>query len=438
MTDAPGHLPGAQPALQTTAGRNVVICCDGTGNEFGRKNTNVIRLIQCLTQDADSQCIYYDPGVGTLPDPNRITRLGKWWTKVIGLAFGHGFTAKVMEAYAYLMEQWEIGDKVFIFGFSRGAYTARVLAGLLYTFGLMPRGANNLLPYVIKNYRALSDRGNRDQGLAETYSDFRRTFARPASGPADKERHFPVHFLGVWDTISTIGWLWEPKSFRYTAFNPSVKYARHAMAIDERRAFYRQNRLSLFQADQQKSGVGGSEGMPRLVECWFSGAHADVGGGYLLDDDKLWPLSLEWMLEEAMKAQLQVDPDRKRAVFGARASSKVWTELHHESLKGWWRVAEYFPAIRWRKDNTGQWHRRFEIGRGTPRKILSGELLHRSTLLRLREKEVALPPDGRKGPYNPRNLCVKYKEEVRRMPDPLPEFDTYRPGNCGCKACKQF
>jgi uncharacterized protein (DUF2235 family) len=135
---------------------------------------------------------------------------------------------------------WETGHRVFIFGFSWGAYTARVLAAMLHTFGLMPRGAHNLLPYVIKNYRAISDRSNKRRmaNIEETYRDFRKTFARPAFSPDDEERHFPVHFLGVWDTVSTVGWVWDPKSFRYTAFRPSVVYSRHAIVIDERRIFF--------------------------------------------------------------------------------------------------------------------------------------------------------------------------------------------------------
>lgn len=438
MTDLSGPIPGPQPSAETATGRNVVICCDGTSNEFGRKNTNVVRLVQCLTRDTDAQSIYYDPGVGTLPDPNRITRLGKRWTKTIGLAFGYGLTAKVMEAYAYLMEHWENNDRVFIFGFSRGAYTARVLAGLLHTFGLMPRGANNLLPYVIKNYRELSDRSGQNQmrNLEKTYAEFRRTFARPASGPADQERHFPVHFLGVWDTVSTVGWVWDPKSFRYTAYNPSVTYARHAMAIDERRIFFRQNRLAIFRDHEEKAGTVGPKGLRRQIECWFPGSHSDVGGGHLPEEDQLWPLSFAWMLEEAQKAGLQVDAARRQAVFATITSPKIWTGLQHESLEGPWTAAEYFPAVRWRRIG-GEWHQQLEIGRGTPRKIFSGELLHRSTLLRLREQAVSLP-NGRTGPYIPPNLCVKFITTLRETPDPLPEneFFTYRPGNCGCAACK--
>jgi uncharacterized protein (DUF2235 family) len=219
MTNPPQHLPGPQSITPATSRRNLVICCDGTNNEVGLKITNVVRLIQCLERDSDRQLIYYDPGVGTLPDPYRVTHVGKWWSRVIGLAFGHGLTADVMEAYTYLMEQWEFPDNVFIFGFSRGAYTARVLAGLLHTFGLLPPGAYNLLPYVIRNYRALSDRSIKDQRqIVKTYCEFRKTFARPASDPHDEERHFPVHFLGVWDTVSTVGWIWDPKTLSTYGF----------------------------------------------------------------------------------------------------------------------------------------------------------------------------------------------------------------------------
>src|SRR6266404_1134644 len=138
--DSPSATVVPSVPANANQSRNIVLCCDGTSNEFGRKNTNVVRLLQCLQRDTDKQFIYYDPGVGTLPEPNRVTRIGKFYSTVAGLAFGAGLTTDVMEGYCFLMEQWEPGDRVFIFGFSRGAYTARVLAGLLHTFGLMPRG----------------------------------------------------------------------------------------------------------------------------------------------------------------------------------------------------------------------------------------------------------------------------------------------------------
>src|SRR5690349_17360179 len=134
--------------------RNFVICCDGTNNQFGPQNTNVVRLVQALDRDPAKQRLYYDPGVGTLPEPRALTRLMKWFAKVRELAFGAGLTWNVEEAYSYLMDFWEPGDRVFLFGFSRGAYTARVLAGLLHMLGLMPRGNQNLVPYAMRLFKS--------------------------------------------------------------------------------------------------------------------------------------------------------------------------------------------------------------------------------------------------------------------------------------------
>src|SRR5438270_6716114 len=117
-------------------GKNIVICCDGTNNEFGSNNTNVVRLVQVLNRSPKEQIIYYDPGVGTFPEPGFVTRIGKWFSEIMGLAFGVGLTRKIGEAYSFLMDQYEAGDTIFLFGFSRGAYTARALAGVLFQFGL--------------------------------------------------------------------------------------------------------------------------------------------------------------------------------------------------------------------------------------------------------------------------------------------------------------
>src|SRR6267142_587040 len=102
--------------------KNIVICFDGTNNQFGYANTNVVRLVQVLESDGTTQCIYYDPGVGTLAEPGIFTKIGKKISKLFGLAFGAGLGWKVQEAYSYLMDIWEPGDRVYLFGFSRGAY----------------------------------------------------------------------------------------------------------------------------------------------------------------------------------------------------------------------------------------------------------------------------------------------------------------------------
>src|SRR5215470_327638 len=105
--------------------RNLVVCFDGTNNKFGPENTNVVRLVQVLDRDPDKQRLYYDGGVGTLPEPGALTTFGKRMSEIVGLAFGGGIEWKVQEAYQFLMEMWTPEDRVFVFGFSRGAYSAR-------------------------------------------------------------------------------------------------------------------------------------------------------------------------------------------------------------------------------------------------------------------------------------------------------------------------
>src|SRR2546425_1437498 len=113
--------------------KNIVICCDGTGNKYSNRNTNVVKLYAVLDlDDTTRQVAYYHAGLGTMGSPNALNRVARLWTKTIGLAFGYGFTRDVGDAYAFLMDTFKPKDRVFLFGFSRGAYTVRALAGLLH------------------------------------------------------------------------------------------------------------------------------------------------------------------------------------------------------------------------------------------------------------------------------------------------------------------
>jgi uncharacterized protein (DUF2235 family) len=381
--------------------KNLVICCDGTNNQFGPENTNVVRLVQVLDRDPARQGLYYDAGVGTLPEPNAFTRLQKWISKVYGLAFGGGLLRKVGEAHTFLMDSWEPGDRIYLFGFSRGAYTARVLAGLLHNLGLLPRGNSNLVPYVLRLNAAVRDADPAGEGAGywKLCDDFRWSFARQVC-EGDDQRRFPVHFLGVWDTVSSVGWVWDPKKYPFTSRNPSVAIARHAVSVDERRWFFRQNLL------QHAEGQD-------LQERWFPGVHSDVGGGYPEADGGLWRMPFEWILEEARAAGLRVDKERLERVLGQTpASSTPWDDPQHESLKGAWWLAEYFPKVVWdpatRKTSP-------DIGRGQYRFIRDGDVLHKTTLLRLRETK-----------YAPPNLSEAFRKRVRTL-DVVPDSLPYKP-----------
>src|SRR3954469_15480876 len=262
--------------------RNIVICCDGTNNQFGVCNTNVVRIVQSVARDPERQLCYYDPGVGTIPELSLVPRLQSTTSKLMALAFAADLHEKVRVAYSHLMDWWEPGDRVFIFGFSRGAYTARVLAALLSAVGLMPRGNSALLPYAVALFTSL--RHESSERYWRVLNAFRRSFARAIPGREDAR--FPVHFLGVWDTVSSVGWVWDPPAYPYTAKLPNVAIVRHAVSIDERRWFFRQNRITP-QPEQDAR------------EVWFAGVHGDIGGGYPEEDGGLWRVTFEWMLREA-------------------------------------------------------------------------------------------------------------------------------------------
>jgi uncharacterized protein (DUF2235 family) len=347
--------------------RNLIVCFDGTNNQFGAHDTNVVRLVQALERFGERQLVYYDPGVGTLPEPGLLAHVASRLSELVGLAFGVGLVGKIERAYAFLMRNWQPGDRVFLFGFSRGAYTARALAGLLHMFGLLRPSHENLLPYVMRLFR--SSRRIEDKKKAKIWrlsAQFRNTFACDAGV---EHRRFRVHFVGVWDTVSSVGWIWDPVKFVHTAANPSIATVRHAVSIDERRSFFRQN---LFAAD-----VHGQD----LIELWFPGSHCDVGGGYPEDHGGLWRESFAWMLDEAKKAGMLTDPEQERRVLTrATPPEKPWAEPQHESLTWHWWPAELFPKVRYNK-RIGR--RLPSLGLGRRRHLEPGALLHRSVMQRM-------------------------------------------------------
>src|SRR5437016_13761949 len=120
--------------------KNLVLCCDGTANEFAQDKTNVIKLYSTLVQDAAQQVVYYHPGIGTMEAPGAITNIGRKFTRLLGMAVGYGLENDIRDAYIFLMRNFEPGDKVFLFGFSRGSYTVRAVASMLKMYGLMRPG----------------------------------------------------------------------------------------------------------------------------------------------------------------------------------------------------------------------------------------------------------------------------------------------------------
>jgi uncharacterized protein (DUF2235 family) len=282
-----------------TAGKNIVLCLDGTGNQLkATGNTNVVYLYDMLhLNDPQRQIAFYDPGVGTSSASGAITWSARVWTRLLGLAFGYGLRTNLAEAYSYLMETYKPGDRIYIFGFSRGAYTARALCAMLYRPGLLRQGSANLVPYAVK---VLARNGWKDK-------DWHRLgkFSKVFGITVGKAREIPVEFLGIWDTVNAAGIFWWRREWPWTRKLPNVKTARHAVSIDEKRRAYRDYL------------VRPENGKPDLEEVWFAGVHSDVGGRFEKDpmkdprnlEPRLSIISLKWMVDRAMEAGVLIEAD---------------------------------------------------------------------------------------------------------------------------------
>jgi uncharacterized protein (DUF2235 family) len=294
--------------------KKLVLCLDGTSNKYCRDNTNVIKLIALLDKRATDQLVYYQPGIGTMTPPGVYGHLRHWVLTRLDLAFAILLKYHVQDAYRFLMRYYADGDEIYIFGFSRGAYTARVVAGMLHRVGLLARGNEELVPFAWTIYAR-----NRND---EEANGFRQTFGRPIT----------VNFIGVWDTVSSIRYLWRDPSFDYTADNPSVKAVRHAVSLDERRAYFRENMWSEIPRPEQD-----------IRQTWFPGVHCDVGGGYIEAESGLSKGALAWMIGE-LDTRLAFDgrafvPEHDTSGYAApSALAKL-----HRSLRGLWWVVEILP-----------------------------------------------------------------------------------------------
>lgn len=335
--------------------KNIVVCCDGTSNEYGSRNTNVVKLFSVLTRDTHSQVALYDPGVGTLTGPALITkpvRIARW---VVGLAFGYGIMDNIRDAYRYIMQVYEPGDRIYLFGFSRGAYTARAVAALINKCGLLMPHNESLIPYAMKMFKHNFERG--------LWEGFRDTFAQKV----------PVHFLGLWDTVSSVGWVYDPVTLPFTRNNESVRAIRHAIAIDERRCYFRQNTWNALASQD-------------CVELWFPGSHCDVGGGYPMDESGLSQVAFKWMLDEAMAHGLLVNPAK---VQQALEQAPDPNGVAHKSLAGVWWIPEVLPKLYY--DGPQGDRKKLMIPLGRRRTMLDGVVLHPSCRARSDYRPPNLP-----------------------------------------------
>ena len=293
----------------------LIVCLDGTWDRpshdtdpLQRIETNVVRFRQSVRDGAQAdgsvQTAYYDTGVGT-----------RWWNAISDGVFGFGLDEKIRAAYRFLVQNYpHPGDhQLFILGFSRGAYEARSLVGMIRNVGLLTPDNLDRVPEAYALYRNRDASADTDAAVA-----FRRRFAREVK----------VRFLGVWDTVGALGipisalqWLNAIEyGFHDTELSGIVQTAAHAVAVDEHRIDFQ---ATLWSA-MSKAGQD-------VEQRWFPGSHGDVGGGN--KDRGLSDLALLWMQRKAIEAGLAVDPALMPSIGAANPLAPI-TDSYVEFLDG--------------------------------------------------------------------------------------------------------
>lgn len=328
--------------------KNIVVCCDGTANEFKRDRTNVVKLFFALVKEPGVQACYYHPGVGTMAAPGFATKAGAKIAELAGLAFGYGLNDDISHAYAFICRNFQPEDKLYLFGFSRGAYTARAVASMLHMYGLIPSDNDRLVPYAVRMMWAIHALQKRGKPTATADPRIDQYFGLAREFKATFSRKCAPHFVGVWDTVSSVGWLSNPLSLPCTSNNSDIAIGRHAVAIDERRAFFRTN---LWRPSSDPALAGPKD----MQQVWFPGVHCDVGGGYPEAESGLAKIALKWMLDEARLAGLVLDERKVALVLGERGKGYAAPDHNgylHELLTPFWKPVEFIPKPHWENEQT--------------------------------------------------------------------------------------
>lgn len=344
-------------------GRTLVICLDGTGDQFDGDNSNVVNFVSCLKKDDPDQLTYYQSGIGTYDDEGMMSGI----SAAVDMAIGSGLGTHLKDAYRFIMENYVEGDKICLLGFSRGAYTVRCLTGMLHKVGLLPRQNRAQVSFAYRFYKNDTPEG------WKMSAEFKKTFCT----------NVQVYFVGLWDCVASVGIIPRKLPFSKTPTN-SIRYFRHAMALDEHRSKFKvcqwkhekpkpgpnaksrasspppqPQRRKLSQStsnpenlSKKKSGVKRSLSNPgfdlkrsltppsitfktlkelreekdqrqkRLerqfekddhsmhkhiktdtLEVWFAGSHADVGGGAVPNEERhmLSRIPLRWMIRQCFE-----------------------------------------------------------------------------------------------------------------------------------------
>ena len=286
---------------------NIVVCADGTWNrpeEDLEKDhaTNVLKIARAISPKAKelTQHVFYDWG------------LGSYHSAISAGVTGRGIHKNILDAYRYIVQNYAKGDKIYLFGFSRGAYTVRALCGLINNCGIIKRPDAKLIEKAWKIYKSSSSKYHPE---GKSSQQFRKDHCHESRG---------VHFVGVWDTVGALGipfslmGLFDSKDEFYdTKMGANVSIARHALAIDEKREDFEP---TVWRA---RKGVD-------LKQVWFAGVHSDIGGSYGPDKKKggcVSDIALSWMMDEALGAGLKLEPHIKAGLSDLKVANKA--SLHN-------------------------------------------------------------------------------------------------------------
>ncbi|KAG1761318.1 hypothetical protein EDD22DRAFT_980298 [Suillus occidentalis] len=344
----------ASPRDMTIASSHEVLDASyGTSNKYGDKNTNIVELYSEMVKDKE-QLTYYNSGVGTYAKGH--THWVKQIESVLDLAFAFNISRTIMDAYRWLSDTYDPGDKIFLFGFSRGAYQVRALAGMIHEMGLILPGNLEQIPYAFELYSAINSGKSKDKLLA---AGFRSTFSRKGVG---------VHFIGVWDTVSSVG-IRKQKILPSTDTCDHICYFRQALALDERRVRFlpeyvyggasarpksqlvpppkeEHRREEEYVEDRVEDHVE-DHVKDHVKEVWFAGRHSDVEktGNALNFQD----MPLLWMREEASDAGLLLHSPKVAFKYEDLKAPKMNGSL----TLPWWLI-EILPIRRLCYNNSNQ------------------------------------------------------------------------------------
>ncbi|KAI0442829.1 hypothetical protein F4803DRAFT_550698 [Xylaria telfairii] len=354
--------------------KKLVLCFDGTGNTFSGSNadTNVVKLLNKLDRHAPHQFHYYQTGIGTY-DINEKSVNKTWFGEMrssvamtIDQAIGNTFDAHVMAGYRFLMKYYDTGAKIYMFGFSRGAFTAKFLARMVNTVGLLCKGNEEMIPFAYRLYQKYlagevedftaqqlngdddddceSANGNGDNPMLQDneggdhtphghnfelahneVTAFSNTFCRKEQctivhngKPEIVEKNIKVYFLGLWDCVNSVAPL-ERHTPVPVAVKGTAQYVRHAVSVDERRVKFKPALLS---QDIRATADNDEED---LQEIWFPGCHGDVGGG--------WPASAEHPLDINADSSQWTVWQKVKNIFTTRKPKEASKDVHTDRFQ---------------------------------------------------------------------------------------------------------